>query len=52
MFVIATYILFFFVQVCEDIDECADGTHKCDKNAHCINKLVSLIGTYSLNFKH
>ncbi|XP_028399982.1 uncharacterized protein LOC114523303 [Dendronephthya gigantea] len=28
-------------QVCEDIDECSEGSHLCDKNAKCVNTIGS-----------
>eukprot|EP00106_Octopus_bimaculoides_P014548 XP_014781990.1 PREDICTED: uncharacterized protein LOC106877566 [Octopus bimaculoides] len=35
---------------CEDIDECAEGTHQCDENAKCFNTIGSYFCRCNRNF--
>ncbi|XP_036357403.1 uncharacterized protein LOC115209782 isoform X2 [Octopus sinensis] len=35
---------------CEDIDECAEGTHQCDENANCFNTIGSYFCRCKRNF--
>ena len=36
--------------MCHDVDECENGTHRCDANAQCINTLGSLKSTCNSRF--
>ncbi|RMX59777.1 hypothetical protein pdam_00015351 [Pocillopora damicornis] len=37
-------------RLCHDVDECEDGTEKCDANAQCTNSLGSYESTYNSGF--